>query len=95
MITLASVSFICVALLLLHLMRKILSRRWFIVTTVLVSIVASIATGLYAQFIWYKILIWTVVITLIIAVTFTIAVYSSEWMSDMLKESFKNDHEKK
>ena len=92
---LASILFICVILTLLHLINHFLTRKWFLFTVIVISIIASIIMGLYAHLIWYKILIWMLVITTIMGGTFTMAAYGGEWISDIIKESLKNNKDKK
>jgi hypothetical protein len=95
MITLTSAVVFSVILMLLHLLKKFLTRKVFFVVVAVISIISCVIIGSYDKLSWYKILAETVVITTVMIVAFVIAVYSFEWIDKEIKDSLKNNKSEK
>ena len=89
--TLASVEVICVVIMLLHLFRKFLMRRIFLITVAAINIIGCMVIGLLVQLKWYEILVAAMAVTIVAIIWFVMVLYGFEWVDKFIKDSLKND----
>ena len=93
--TLASMEVICVVIMLLHLFRKFLMRRVFLITVAAINTIGCVVIGLLVQLNWYEILVAAIAVTIVAMIWFVMVLYGFEWVDKFIKNSLKNDGIKK